>query len=427
VMVIDEAFDMWREGKNPHDYHLFFDEWWRRDVESMVGRDRNHPSVILWSIGNEIPNRAKPEVVAVAKSLADYVRRLDPTRPVTSAVNDMGEDKDPYFATLDVAGYNYMVGKYEADHARVGKRVMVATESFPLEAFDYWMGVLDHPYVVGDFVWTAFDYIGEASIGWRGYWQESSFYPWTLAYCGDIDICGWKRPQSFYRDALWKDDQVSLFVKPPRPSFEPNPKRQSWSKWHWDDVVSDWNWRGQEGKPFEVNVYSSCEEVELFLNGKSLGRRATNRSTKFRAAWQVPYQPGVLRAVGRDGAREVNSAELRTANEPVQIKLSADRTDIRADGQDLSYVTVELVDARGVRNPKAENLVEFTIEGPGAIIGVGNANPVSTESYQQPRRKAWQGRCLAVVKAGGKPGRIVLRASARGLPSASVVINAGGR
>jgi beta-galactosidase len=426
VMVIDEAFDMWREGKNPHDYHLFFDEWWRRDVESMVGRDRNHASIIMWSIGNEIPNRAKPETVATAKALGDYVRRLDPTRPVTSAVNDMGEDKDPYFATLDVAGYNYMKDKYEADHARAPKRVMVATESFPLEAFDYWMGVVDHPYVVGDFVWTAFDYVGEASIGWRGYWQESSFYPWTLAYCGDIDICGWKRPQSFYRDALWKEGQVSLFVKPPRPSFEPNPKRQPWSKWHWDDVAADWNWEGYENRPLEVNVYSSCEEVELFLNGTSLGRKPTNRSTRYTAVWQVPYRPGVLRAVGREGAREVHSAELRTAGEPARISLSADRASIKADGQDLSYVTVELVDARGVRNPKAENLVEFTVEGPGALVGVGNANPVSTESYQQPRRRAWQGRCLAVVKSGRQAGRIVLRASARGLRPATLVINAGG-
>ena len=425
MMVIDEAFDMWREGKNPYDYHLYFDEWWQKDIESMTKRDRNHPSVIMWSIGNEIPSRAKPEVVATAKSLADYVRRLDPTRPVTSAVNDMGEDKDPYFATLDVAGYNYMKDKYEADHSRVPRRVMVATESFPLEAFDYWMAVLDHPYVIGDFVWTAFDYIGEASIGWRGYWQESNFYPWTLAYCGDIDICGWKRPQSYYRDALWKKDQVSIFVKPPHPSFPPNPKRQWWSKWHWQDVVADWNWRGYENKPLEVNVYSSCDEVELFLNGRSLGRKPTNRSTKYTAAWEVPYQAGILRAVGYDGGREANSSELRTATQPVSIKLSADRERIKADGEDLSYVTVELLDARGVRNPKAENLVEFTVEGPGTIIGVGNANPISTESYQQPRRKAWQGRCLLVIKSGRQAGKVVVKAAAQGLKPAALVINVG--
>ena len=426
MMVIDEAFDMWRDGKNPHDYHLFFDEWWQRDIYSMVERDRNHPSVIMWSIGNEIPNRNKPEVVKTAKALADYVRNLDPTRPVTSAVNDMGEDKDPYFAALDVAGYNYMKDKYEADHARVPRRVMVATESFPLEAFDYWMGVVDHPYVVGDFVWTAFDYIGEASIGWRGYWQEHNFYPWTLAYCGDIDTCGWKRPQSFYRDALWKKDQVSVFVKPTQPSFPPNPKRQFWSKWHWFDVVPDWNWRGSENRPLEVDVYSSCEEVELFLNGRSLGRKPTNRSTEFTAKWDVPYQAGVLKAVGYDAGRQVSSSELRTAGEPTRITLAADRSNIKADGEDLSYVTVELTDARGVRNPKAENLVRFSVEGPGAIVAVGNANPVSTESYQQSQRKAWQGRCLVVVKSERRAGRVIVKASSQGLPPATLAINVNG-
>lgn len=436
MLVIDEAFDTWSEGKNPHDYHLFFDDWWRRDILSMIERDRNHPSIIMWSTGNEIPNRHRPEVAQLSKTLAEYVRKLEPTRPVTSAVNELREDKDPYFATLDISGYNYAAGGdhlkkslYALDHARVPERIMYGAESYPLEAFDAWMNVVDHSYVVGDFVWTAFDYIGEASIGWRGYWQESNFYPWNLAYCGDIDICGWKRPQSFYRDALWKENQLSLFVRPPRPSFEPNPKRQSWSKWHWHDVVADWNWKGHEGRPLDVDVYSSCEEVELFLNGKSLGRRATNRSTEFKATWSVPYQPGVLKAVGYGETQRTAAAtaELRTADVPARIRLSADRARVRADGQDLVYVTVELVDARGVRHPKAESLVRFGVEGPGSIVGVGNANPVSTESYQQPQRKAWQGRALVVVKAGKQPGRITLRATAQGLPPASVVIEAGGQ
>jgi beta-galactosidase len=436
VLVIDEAFDTWREGKNPHDYHLFFDEWWQRDIESMVTRDRNHPSVIMWSTGNEIPNRHRPEVARLSKTLADYVRRLEPTRPVTSAVNDLREDKDPYFATLDIAGYNYAAGGdhlkkslYETDHTRVPERIMVGTESYPLEAFDAWMNVVDHSYVIGDFVWTAFDYIGEASIGWRGYWQESNFYPWNLAYCGDIDVCGWKRPQSFYRDALWKENQLALFVRAPRPTFEPNPKRQSWSKWHWHDVVADWNWKGYEGRPLDVDVYSSCDYVELYLNGKSLGRQETNRSNQFKATWRVPYQPGMLKAIGFVNPPRVAAAnaELRTANEPARIKLTADRLRVRSDGQDLSYVTVELVDARGIRHPKAENLVRFSIEGPGTIVGVGNANPVSTESYQQPQHKAWQGRALVVVKSGRQPGRIVLRATAQGLHPASITIDAGGQ
>jgi beta-galactosidase len=429
VMVIDEAFDMWREGKNPHDYHLFFDDWWQKDVQSMILRDRNHPSIIMWSIGNEIPNRHTPAVVKLAQEIAEYVRGLEPTRPVTSAVNDLREDKDPYFATLDVAGYNYAAGGdhlkkslYEFDHDRVRGRVMYGSESYPLEAFDSWMNVLDHSFVIGDFVWTAFDYIGEASIGWRGYWQEQSFYPWSLAYCGDIDICGWKRPQSYYRDALWKENEISIFVRPPKPSFEPNQKRQSWSKWHWIDVVASWNWAGHENETLEINVYSSCEEVELFQNGKSLGRKPTNRSTAYIATWSVPYRSGDLKALGYSSGKQVASSQLKTASQPERIALTADRTNIKADGQDLSYVTVELLDRNSVRNPNAENLVKFSIDGQGEIVGVGNANPVSPESYQQPERKAWQGRCLVVIKSLKRAGSITLTATSPGLRPAKAVI-----
>jgi beta-galactosidase len=353
--------------------------------------------------------------------LGNFIRKLEPTRPITSAVNELREDKDPYFQTLDVAGYNYAIGGdhnkkslYELDHARMPGRIMYCSESYPLEAFGSWMAVLDHPYVIGDFVWTAWDYIGEASIGWRGYLQFHDFYPWTLAYCGDMDICGWKRPQSFYRDTLWKEGQISLFVKPPQPSFELNPKRESWSKWHFYDLVADWTWPGQEGKPLEVTVFSSCDEVELTLNGKSLGKKPTNRSTEFTAAWRTLYLPGALVAIGYNGGKQVGVAELFTAAPANQLRLQADRTTLHADGQDLSYVTVELADAKGVRHPKAEDIVEFEIEGPATIVGVGNGNPLGTESYQHPRRKAWRGRCLVVVKAGRDSGGVVLRTKAQG-------------
>jgi beta-galactosidase len=430
MLVIDEAFDMWNEQKNPYDYHLYFDKWWKKDVENMVVRDRNHPSVIMWSIGNEIPGRQRPDVVKTAKTLGDFIRDMDPARPITSAVNDLRPDKDPYFATLDVAGYNYASGGdhnqeslYAQDHKRIPERIMAGTESYPLEAFGSWMDVVDNPFVIGDFVWTALDYIGEASIGWRGYWQKQDFFPWNLAYCGDIDICGWKRPQSYYRDALWKANQLSVWVTPLQPSFELNPERQPWSKWHWLDAVDDWNWKGNEGKIMEVNVYSSCEQVELFLNGRSLGKKPTNRITKYIAVWQVPYQFGNLKAVGYNGKKHVNVSELKTTGDPAQIKLTADRSKIKADGQDLSYVTVELTDANGIRNPKAESLITFSIDGPGTIAAVGNANPVSIESCQLPQRKAWHGRCLVILKSDSKAGKITLKASATGLNPASIEID----
>jgi beta-galactosidase len=430
MLVIDETFDMWKEQKNPNDYHLYFNDWWRRDVESMVLRDRNHPSVVLWSIGNEIPNRHKPDVVELARIQGEFVRLLDPTRPVTSAVNDLRPDKDPYFAVLDVAGYNYASGGdhnnkklYETDHERVPQRIMLGTESFPLEAFGSWIDVVDHPYVVGDFVWTAFDYIGEASIGWRGYFQKQDFFPWNLAYCGDLDICGWKRPQSFYRDALWNKNKLSIWVTPPQASFPLNPERQSWSKWHWTDAADSWNWKGSEGKTMDVNIYSSCDQVELFLNGKSLGKKITDRTTRYIANWQVPYEAGILRAVGSTGKKQVASSEIRTAGEPAQIRLSADRNKIMSDGQDLSFITVELTDNSGVRNPDSEDLVLFELDGPAEIVAVGNGNPTSLESFQIHQRKTWHGRCMVVIKSGKTPGNITLKATCARLKPASITID----
>jgi beta-galactosidase len=429
LLVIDEAFDMWADPKNPHDYSLFFERWWQEDLAGMIARDRNHPSVIAWSIGNEIPGMDEPRVVETAKTLAAFVRKTDPTRPVLAAVNNLGPKKDPFFAALDIAGYNYGSGGdhekaaiFDTDHERVPSRVMIQTESYPLEAFRSWMDVLDHPWLLGDFVWTAFDYLGEASIGWRGYWQEQGFYPWNLAFCGDIDICGWKRPQSYYRDALWKENQLSIFVTPPTPSFEENPNRQPWSKWHWLDAVADWNWKGHENRPIRVTVYSSCEEAELFLDGASLGRKKTDRSTEFKAAWEVPYRPGELKALGYRGGKQVRSASLKTAGEASHIVVIADRDRITADGQDLSYITVELRDAGGTRNPKAENALAFRLQGPGTIAGVGNANPVSIESYQRPERKAWQGRALVIVRSANQPGDIRLEVSSPGLPPAAITI-----
>jgi beta-galactosidase len=427
MLVIDESFDMWNIGKNPYDYHLYFKDWWQKDIESMITRDRNHPSIILWSIGNEIPERGTAAGVETAKMLKQFVKSLDPTRSVTAAVNNLKPDKDPFFAVLDVGGYNYGSGGdhlvadiFAKDHERVPGRIMVGTESYALEAFDSWMAVEDHPYLVGDFVWTAFDYIGEASIGWLGYWQKADFYPWNLAYCGDLDICGWKRPQSHYRDALWKKDQLSIFVKPPKPSFPQTNNTESWSKWNWEDVVAEWNWTGNENKPMEVDVYSSCESVELFLNGKSLEpKQKTDRSTKFMAKWTVPYAPGELKAVGYSGGKKINTVLLRSAGDPTQIKLSADRK-LNSGENDLSYITVELADTNGVRNPTAENQLQFEISGGAKIVGVGNANPVSLESFQLPQRKAWKGRCLVIVKGAGGSGPVQLKATAAGLPAAVI-------
>lgn len=430
ILVIDESFDHWIYGKNPQDYSNYFENWWQRDTESMIVRDRNHPSIIMWSIGNEIPGMDNPEIVEWAKKQADYVRELDPTRPVTAAVNNLNPQKDPYFAALDVQGYNYPVGGdhresslYEKDHKRIPDRIMYCSESYPLEAFGAWMAVVKLPYVFGDFVWTGFDYLGEASIGWLGYPHEGSFYPWNHAFCGDIDICGFKRPQSYYRNVLWNAGrQISIFVKPPTPSFEENPDRRDWSKWHWYDVVADWNWAGNENIPLEVVVYCSYDKAELLLNGESLGVKETTKETQWTAAWQVPYQPGTLRAVAYSRTEEVDSWELASAGKPTKIRLTADRTLLTADGQDLCYITVELLDSNGILSPKAENEITIEIEGPGEVIAVASSNPMSTESYQQKKRKAYKGRCLIVVKSTRKAGDIRIVVHAEGLQQDALLI-----
>jgi beta-galactosidase len=430
MLVIDEAFDTWNVGKNAYDYHLYFKDWWQKDIESMIVRDRNHPAVIMWSIGNEIPQSDSPESAQNAKMLAQYVKELDTTRPITAAVVSPEVAKDPFFAALDVGGYNYGISEndnktdlYEQDHQRLPGRIMIGTESYALIAFGNWMAVEDHPYVIGDFVWTAWDYIGEASIGWRGYPQKANFYPWTLAYCGDIDICGWKRPQSYYRDALWKKNQLSVFVAPPSPSFPKNPDKASWSKWNWVDVVTEWNWEGYKNKPLEVNVYSSCDSAELFLNNRSLGIKPTNRSTKFIASWTVPYHAGELKAVGYSVGKAIKTTIIHTADKPVKIDLSADRQVLTADNQDLCYITVSLVDSKGYINPKAEDPIDFSVTGDAKIVGVGNANPISTESYQTPRCKAWKGKCQVIIKAGKTPGEVILKAKKPGFAASQISIS----
>ncbi len=410
MLVIDEAFDVWKEQKNKDDYHFYFDEWWQKDMSSMILRDRNHPSVVMWSIGNEVPERGKPEGAALAHTLADFVRKMDPTRPVTAAVNFTTPDKDPYFAALDVCGYNYALNNYVSDHNRLPERIILGTESFPVQAFENWMAVIDYPWVIGDFVWTGYDYLGEASIGWLGFAFKTSFYPWTHAYCGDIDICGWKRPQSYYRDAIWKPDQLSILVKSPEPTFKLNPITKVESRWSWPDEVASWNWNGYEGKTLEIKAYSSCEEVELFLNGNSLGRMKTNRETRFTAEYKVEYTPGILRVVGYRDGREINSCELQTTGEPQNISLTADRETIKADGQDLCYVTAEIHDSKGLRNPIARNEINFEIEGPGKIIAVGSSDPLGNQSFTQPERKAYQGRCLVIIRSENKAGGIKLKA-----------------
>jgi beta-galactosidase len=426
VLVIDEAFDCWAHGKNPDDYGRFFQDWWQRDLQSMVMRDRDHPSVVLWSIGNEIPEQNSPEGAQRAGMLADYVRSLDPSRPVTEATNPDADKLDPLLAHLDVVGYNYASGRYEQDHRRAPNRVFAATESFPSDCFNAWMAVVDHPYAIGDFVWTAMDYLGEAGLGKTvpqtippGYVDNRL---WTVSNCGTFDLCGFKRPALYYRDAVWGvGPKVSCFVLALGPDGQP----ERVEGWGWMDERPSWTWPGRENKPVTVHVYSYCPQVKLTLNGKDLGVKDTNRNTRFMATWEIPYEPGELVATALDATgKEAGRWAMKTAGPPASIRLTPDRTAIGADGEDLSYVTVEVLDAAGVLHPNADNLVHFALTGPGKIIGVGNGDPRGVESFQQPQRTAYHGRCLVVIKGGTQAGSIRLTASADGLKAASTIVTA---
>jgi beta-galactosidase len=422
MLVINEAFDTWKDGKNAFDYNMFFASNWEKDITNFVLRDRNHPSIIMWSTGNEIYNKERSEVIKISRQLADKVRSLDPTRPVTNGINGIKNETDSFMAPLDIVGYNYEYKRYQSDHDRVPERVMYGSESYALDAFENWEAVEKYPWVIGDFVWTSFDYLGEAALGWLGWQQSQAFYPWTLAYCGDIDICGWKRPQSFYRDALWKKNALALAVLPPDTVWENNTWKAANSKWEWHDEYMHWNWENYEKDSVVVKAYSSCEEVELWLNNKKLGRKKVSAATKFIVSWKILFQPGKLKAIGYRGGKKVSEYVLQTSGAPSQISLHADRNVINADGQDLSYVTVELKDSNGITNPHATLPINFNVSGAGEIVAVANSYPKSTESFTQPKRTTWQGKCLVIIKSTNKPGKIVLYASAEGLASGKVFI-----
>jgi beta-galactosidase len=429
MLVMDEAFDCWRQGKNPYDYHVVFDDWWSRDVASMVQRDRNHPSIVIWSIGNEVLERdGRSGGAEIAQKLAEAVRQLDPTRPVTSAICGVWDggtwtDTDVVFDKLDVGGYNYQFANYRPDHERHPQRIMVGTETVPKEAFENWMSVLELDYVIGDFVWTSLDYLGEAGIG-RVHFQETDFpflgeYPWHQANCGDLDLCGFKRPQSYYRDILWEHgDKLYVAVHPPYPEG----KIPRLTYWGWPDVWHNWTWPGHEGQNLKVDVYSRCEAVELFLNGASLGIQPSTRTERFTASFEVSYQPGELKAVGFIDGQPAAEFILQTVGDPVGIRLVVDRSPIRCQPGDLCYVTAEVVDAVGRVHPSADNEIFFTVKGNGSLLALGSSHPVSQERYTGNQRRAFRGRCLAVIKPLEQPGEIRLRAQADGLDGTEIVI-----
>ncbi|MCK6561828.1 glycoside hydrolase family 2 protein [candidate division KSB1 bacterium] len=435
-IVMDEAFDMWKKKKTEYDYAMNWDEWHQRDLEDMILRDRNHPSVIIWSIGNEVMeqwNRNDSSGIVIASKLAAIVRGLDPTRPVTAACNDQ-DPANPVIKSgaLDLIGYNYKQNIFP-DFPKIypGKK-FIATETtsalatrghydMPADSIrrwperwdkpfdegnpdntcsaydncstpwgstheETWKIVKKHAFLSGMYVWTGFDYLGEPTpYGW----------PSRSSYFGIVDLAGFPKDAYYMYQSEWTDQPV-LHVFP------------------------HWNWN--EGDAIDVWAYTNCEEVELFLNGQSLGTKR-KAGDDLHLAWRVAFARGALKAIGRSDGKEILTREVKTAGAPAKIVLEADRNVIAADGRDLSFVTVKLLDEEGTLTPRADNLISFEIVGAGRIAGVDNGLQTSAEPFKANSRKAFNGLCLAVIQSTEKPGRIALKATSEGLEEAAIVID----
>ena len=411
MMVIGEALDGWRSAKTQHDYSTLFDSCYREDIHAMVMRDRNHPSIISWSIGNEVIERKDIRVVTTARKLKQAILECDTTRPVTEALCAWDSDweiYDPHFEVLDIGGYNYMIFKHKEDHERAPQRVMWQTESYPRDAFRNWAVTNDYPYVVGDIVWTGLDYLGESGIGryyYKGQEPEGEHYrngglpEWHGAYCGDVDLTGWRKPISHYRDILWNGTASSLYMAVKEPTgYRGEIKETVWSVW---PTWESWTWPGWEGKPIDVEVYTKAPQVSLYLDDKLIATRDVSRETEYKATFSVAYQPGTLRAVTPSGA----STTISTAGEAVALRLTADRKAIKADGQDLAFVTIEVVDREGHVVPEAAIPCNISIEGQGRLMAAASANLKDTEPSTSPKVTTWKGRAIIVVKSTNKRGR----------------------
>lgn len=426
MLVIHETFDQWQKPKRDNDYHQFFDEWGVKDLTAGVRRDRNHPSIIMWSIRNEIQERADAKGEEIAEKLVSAIKQYDDSRFTTAGVNWFWDnphyqwetDSERAFRNIDIAGYNYAWDKYENDHATHPKRIMYGSESYPKDAAINWNLVEKHSYIIGDFVWAAMDYLGEAALG-RTFElspgePSHQNWPWYNSWCGDIDLCGDKKPQSYYRDIVWRERAISMAVRPAVTLG----KYIMMSDWGWSLEQLTWNWRGMEGKPMTVNIYSRSPKVKLYLNDKLVGEKETGREN-YIATFEVPYEPGILKAVNAQSKEEFI---LKTTGKPSAIRLTADRDKIKASRNDLSYVKIELIDKDGNVVPDTSLPVSIQCSGNGHIIAAGNAAYDDMKSFRSLTPNTFRGKAMAIVQPDEAKGTIQLTVSAEGLEDVSILI-----
>jgi beta-galactosidase len=432
MLAIEEAFDEWVLARTSFGIYQCFEHEWEAVLESMVGRDYNHPSIILWSTGNEVEERdGSADGYAWSVRLAEKVRALDASRPVSvtacslpeeygkrpangatgnqalnmaydnfeSGVDLWGDKTAAFFAPVDVAGYNYKSVRYAHDGRKFPQRVIYGSESYPRGAYNSWQATLENSHVIGDFVWTAMDYLGEQGLGrfalGEGMFPPSPVWPWLTAHCGDLDLIGDKRPQSYYRDALWRRNNAPrLFVQPP----ELTGKQLLRMAWTWDPVERNYTYPGYEGQDIEAHIYAAADEVELLQNGKSLGRK---KPEEYKAVFVTPYEPGELTAIAYQDNKETGRDILKTTGKTASIALTADRNAILADGADLCFVTLRALDENGIPVFLENGEATLTLQGGGELLAFGSADPKPgrLKPFREMTCPLYHGTALAVIRS----------------------------
>jgi beta-galactosidase len=431
MLVWDEFSDIWDVGKTADDYHKYFPQYWQQDLTSMMVRDRNHPSVIIWSLGNEIPsdpNHYGPKLYALAKS-------LDRTRPVTvgGTTAPYADVDDIHYGNIDsqVSGLP-ATNAVNTAHSTYPAHAITQSESFPATIYDDWKLAQDNPWFVGNWVWAGWDYIGEAGCGATPFgpvYQEAAVYalaatggavgyPWYQDFQGDIDLIGQRKPQNFWRSVVYGLSPIEMLVeRPPPPGIN-----QYAALWGYYDELESWTWDVTLAQLMTVHVYTSGDTVKLTLNGRVVGTNHVSESDKRLSTFTVPYQPGTLRAVASLGGKVIGTKTLETVGKPAAVTLASDVSSLSTSRDEVAHVLVEIVDARGRRVPDAVVKVGFALSGAGELAGVANGNPHNVDSFKQPRRYTWHGQALAVLRPAKAPGTLTLTASSPGLAAATLAL-----
>ena len=439
-LVIDEAFDEWElpkkkwvEGRNigipsKEGYAEFFEKWGKNDLRDQILRDRNHPCIIMWSIGNEIdyPNdpytyeildtEKNPQTSAkfddklphasqlgkVARELVNIVKKYDDSRPVTAGLaSALVSNEVGYADALDVVGYNYQEYRYEGDHVKYPKRIIYGSENgMALEA---WNAVIDNDYIMGQFLWTGIEYLGEAAK-----------FPIRNSMSGLIDLAGHEKPEYFFRQSLWNDKpMVYMGVS--------EIEKQKKSLWRHHEIYPHWNWKLEQ--KLNITVFSNCQEVEIYSNGNSLGSKKVADFSEKELAWEVVFAPGELRAIGRNNKQDVASFSLQTAGEPTQLILRSNVMILKADKQDITHIEVIIADDKFIPVYSANNTIKCEISGPIRLLGMEDANATNTENYKDSQQNAFKGRLLVYIQSLDRAGKAKIRISSPGIKGAELIID----